>query len=100
MKKQVTIYTQAIKWLIFSDTFEIEHNTVKRQPSKDLVVVDICEQDIEIELPDNIESMNFDDEEVEQLQKQKEELNAEHHMRVKALDEKIASLQSIGYTGE
>ena len=97
MKKQITVYTQAVKWLIFSEVFEIEHNTVKRQPNKDLLVVDICEQAVEIELSDNIESMNFDDKEVEQLQKQKEELNAEHHMRVKALDDKIASLQSIWY---
>lgn len=100
MKKQVTIYTQAIKWLIFSDVFEIEHSTAKRQSCKDLLVVDICEQVVDIELPDNIESMNFDDKEVEQLQKQKEELNTEHHMKVKAIDEKIASLQAIGYVGE
>jgi len=51
----------------------------------------ICEQEIEIEVPDNYEQ-------IAALEKQKQKVMAEFQVTVDAINEKISKLQAITYT--
>lgn len=95
MKKTVTLYIQAVK-SFYNDEFKIEINTYQRKsdPTMGTVVIDVDSEQIEVGCPD-LKQSDFTEKHVEQLREIKQKHEAEHFIKIKAIDEEIQSLLAI-----
>tara|TARA_R110002049_G_scaffold225946_7_gene397922 strand:+ start:3151 stop:3450 length:300 start_codon:yes stop_codon:yes gene_type:complete len=93
MKQKITIYTQAIKYC-FEHKFAIHNSSIKFSTDSTQTIIDICEQEVEIEIPDNCED-NLVEFEVKELEKVRDKIKADAVVAVNNIEDKIQSLLSI-----
>jgi hypothetical protein len=93
MKIKKTLFVQATKYSFESD-FSISVNAFQAKTERDQVVIDICQHEIELDVPDMDEN-SLTLAHIEQLQKMRVQVLADNHIRLQKLDEQIASLQAI-----
>jgi hypothetical protein len=93
MKQKINIYTQAKKYCFESD-FTITSSTNKFSTDSTETVIDICEQEVEIEIPDNCKD-NLVEFEVRELEKVRDKIKADAVVAINNIEDKIQSLLSI-----
>lgn len=93
MKQKIKIYTQAIKYC-FENEFTIISSSTKFSTDKTQTVIDICEQEVEVEVPDNCED-NLVEFEVKELEKVRDKIKADAVVAINNVEDKIQSLLSI-----
>lgn len=100
MKKPVTIFTYGEKYS-WDNVFSVQHCVgFKPETSTDRIIVLLSEQEVELEMPDGIDS-DFSKYEVEELEKMRDKIKADTVVSVKAIEDKIQSLLAIeDKTGE
>ena len=94
MKVKATVYIHYCKW-IWDDKGEFEVLSFKADDDDYRTFV--CEQEIEIEVPDNYDPR---EQQIAALEKQKQKVMAEYQSTVNEINERISKLQAIGFSGE
>jgi hypothetical protein len=92
-KQKITIYTQAQKY-DFQNGFDVTHSTYKSKTSSDMVVVDLCESEVEINMP-VIDEKVLTQAHVQQLQEQIAQEKQDSFQKVKRLEDKVKMLLCI-----
>lgn len=94
MKVKATVYIHYCKW-IWDDKGEFEVLSFKADDDDYRTFV--CEQEIEIEVPNNYDPQK---QKIAALEKQKQKVMAEYQSTVNEINERISKLQAIGFSGE
>ena len=92
-KQKITIYTQAIKY-DWDNDFSVQHFTFHAKTTSDQVVIDLCENEVEINIPaadDKTLTMAH----VQQLQEQITQEKQNSFQKVKRLEDKVKMLLCI-----
>lgn len=92
-KQKITVYTQAYKYAWQND-FTISNQFFKDKTDDNKIVIDLCEQEIEIDVPD-LDVKALTQEHVNQLQEQIEQEKQNSFMKVKRLEDKVKMLLCI-----
>lgn len=96
MEIKKTLYIQAIRYY-FEDSFTIDILSHQMLSSADKVVIQIAEKEIVMEVPDMSDSA-LNEKHIEQLQSMRVQVLADNHLRLKDIDDEIASLLALENT--
>jgi len=92
-KQRIVLYTQATKY-DFQNVFTIQTQIFKSTTSDDRLVIDICEQEVEMSVP-IIDEKELTQEHINQLQEQIEQEKQNSFMKLKYLEDKVKMLLCI-----
>ena len=92
-KQKITVYTQAYKY-DWQNDFTISNQFFKDKTDDNKIVIDLCEQEVEIDMPD-LDVKALTQEHVNQLQEQIEQEKQNSFMKVKRLEDKVKMLLCI-----
>lgn len=97
MKKKVTLFIQAIKY-VGTEEVNIDVHSFPQTTSGLKTVVNVDEVEVEIELPEFTQEQ-FTNGHIEQLRELKKSFMAEVQLKVQSIDEQIESLLAIEHKG-
>lgn len=98
MKIKKTLFVQAEKYS-FESKFTIAVNGWQNKTDASTVVIDICQHEIELDIPD-VDENSLTMLHIKHLQEMRVQVLADNQIRLQKLDEQIASLQAIEHRAD